>query len=143
MIVLDTNVVSEALRRDPAQSVVGWMRAQDPAGLFTTAICEAEILYGLAIMPDGRRRAALQAAARAIFETDFSGRILPFDSDSAKSYIDIVATRRRAGRPIGQAGAQIAAIARANGATLATRNVNDFTDCGVGLINPWTPAPLP
>jgi predicted nucleic acid-binding protein len=105
--------------------------------LFTTAICEAEILYGLALMPDGRRRVALQNAVAAIFAEDFSGRILAFDSAAAKAFADLAAARRRLGRPIAEFDAQIAAIASAHGAAVATRNVDDFADCGINVINPW------
>jgi len=137
MIVLDTNVVSEALRLNPADAVKRWMRAQASTSLFTTTICEAEILYGLALMPAGRRRAALEESVEAIFRVDFADRILPFDSTAARAFADISATRRRLGRPIGAFDAQIAAIARTHGAAVATRNVRDFDDCGIAIVSPW------
>jgi toxin FitB len=139
MIILDTNVLSEALRPRPSALVTRWMRTQHPSDLFTTAICEAEMLYGVAIMPDGRRRGVLHAAVRAIFDIEFDERVLAFDAVAAKAYADIVAARRRTGHPIAQADAQIAAIARANGAMLATRNLADFADCDVRVVNPFEP----
>jgi predicted nucleic acid-binding protein len=112
------------------------MRAQLSTILFTTAVTEAEIFYGLRIMPPGRRRAALEQMVIAIFE-QFADRILPFDSTAAGAYADILSVRRKLGRPLGQSDAQIAAIARSRGAALATRNIDDFVGCGVVLINPW------
>jgi predicted nucleic acid-binding protein len=137
VIVLDTNVLSETLRPKPADSVKRWMEAQPAATLFTTTICEAEILYGLALLPTGRRRAGLERAVAAIFEEELSGRILPFDSRAARAFAEIAARRRRSGRPIGEFDAQIAAIASAHGAAVATRNAEDFADCRVKVISPW------
>jgi toxin FitB len=137
MIVLDTNVLSETFRAKPADSVKRWMAAQPSTDLFTTAICEAEILYGVALMPPGRRRAALEQAVAAIFGEVFSGRILPFDGLAAKAFADIAAARRGLGLPIGEFDAQIAAIARSRSAAVATRNVGDFANCEIKIINPW------
>ena len=100
MIVLDTNVLSETLRPAPADSVSRWMKAQPSTSIFTTTICEAEIFYGLALMPRGRRRARLERAVAAIFEEDFAERILPFDSAAARAFAPIAARRRGLGRPI-------------------------------------------
>ncbi len=138
MIVLDTNVVSEMMRPAPAGAVSGWFARNATSSLFTTALTQAEILYGLALLPAGQKRQALIAAAQAIFAEDLAGRILPFDSAAAAFYPDIAATRRQAGRPISQIDAQIAAIARSRGAALATRNVRDFVECGIAVIDPWT-----
>jgi predicted nucleic acid-binding protein len=137
MIVLDTNVLSETLRPRPAESVKRWIQAQGPASLYTTAISQAEILYGAALLPAGRRRLALEEAIAGIFGRAFLGRVLSFDSSAAKSFAEIAATRRRSGRPISTLDAQIAAIAHSRGAAVATRNVEDFTNCGIELINPW------
>jgi predicted nucleic acid-binding protein len=137
MIVLDTNVLAELMKRGPAEAVIVWMAAQPVTSLFTTTITEAETLYGLALLPAGRRRSALTAAANAMFEVDFAGRILGFDSAAAREFADIAATRRHVGRPIAQADAQIAAIVRSRGAALATRNSADFTQCGISVVNPW------
>jgi hypothetical protein len=137
MIVLDTNVISELMRAAPAPAVAAWIAGKARASLFTTTLSQAEILYGLELLPEGRRRDALIAAAQPMFAEDFAGRVLPFDGDSAVAYADIAAARRRAGRPIAQIDAQIAAITRARGARLATRNTEDFEGCGIALIDPW------
>lgn len=137
MIILDTNVLSETLRSAPDPRVIEWFRAQRRAALFTTTITRAEILYGLGLLADGSRKAALSAAIQAIFEEDFAGRLLSFDSDAADLYATIAVTRKNAGRQISQFDAMIAAVARAAGATLATRNVKDFVDCGIAVIDPW------
>lgn len=137
MIVLDTNILSEMLRPSPAKSVEEWLVAQPPPMLFITAITQAEILYGLSLLDDGRKRKKLAEAIDAIFAEDFAGRILPFDTSAAATYATIVSDRRRAGRPISQFDGQIAAIARTRGADLATRNIRDFENCGISLINPW------
>jgi hypothetical protein len=137
MIVLDTNVLSETLRPRPADSVKQWMAAQAAALLYTTAISQAEILYGVALLPGGRRKLTLQEMAEAIFGQAFLGRVLPFDSAAAISFAQIAAMRRRSGRPISEADAQIAAIAHSRGAAIATRSVGDFENCGIEVISPW------
>jgi toxin FitB len=137
MIVLDTNVLSETLRPRPADSVKQWMASKAAALLYTTAINQAEILYGIAILPAGRRRLALQEMAEIIFAQAFRERVLPFDSAAAISFPQIASMRRRSGRAISDADAQIAAIAHSRGAAIATRNTTDFADCGVEVIIPW------
>ena len=137
MIILDTNVLSETLRSAPDPRVIEWFRAQRRAALFTTTITRAEILYGLGLLDDGSRKEALSVAIQAIFEEDFAGRLLSFDSDAADLYATIAVSRKRAGKQISQFDAMIAAVARAAGATLATRNVKDFVDCGIAVIEPW------
>ncbi|MBB2156603.1 type II toxin-antitoxin system VapC family toxin [Gluconacetobacter diazotrophicus] len=137
MIVLDTNVLSELMRAEPDPAVMAWMSRQPVPALFTTTVTQAEILYGLALLPEGRRRDTLLAAAHAMFEDIFPGRILPFDAEAARAYADIAAQRRREGDPISQFDAQIAAVARSRAATLATRNTRDFGRCGIALLNPW------
>jgi predicted nucleic acid-binding protein len=138
MIILDTNVISELLRPAPEPKVERWLSAQDGLNVYLTSISEAELRYGLAIMGNGKRRAALIDAVDRILREDLAGRILPFDSDAAQSYATIAAARRAAGQPIAQADCQIASIAHARGATVATRNTPDFEGCDVDLINPWT-----
>lgn len=138
MIVLDTNVVSELMKAAPSGKVVRWVSAQPSTSLFTTSITRAEILYGIMLLPPGRRRTAFEAAAEAMFTDDFGGRLLAFGSDAAQPYARIAAERRRGGRPISQFDAQIAAIARSAGATIATRNVSDYDGCGIDVIDPWT-----
>jgi len=139
MIVLDTNVLSETMRSSPASLVLRWMAAQPALGLFTTTVTEAEILFGLALLAPGQRRAAFEQAVEAMFAEDFAGRVLPFDRAAAAAFAEIAAVRRLAGRPISQADAQIAAIARSRGAAVATRNVKDFEGCGVVVVDPWAP----
>jgi predicted nucleic acid-binding protein len=140
MIVLDTNVISEMMRAHPAPRVSAWFAANPAPSLFTTALTEAEILYGLSILAAGKRRNALLAAAAAIFAEDLGGRVLAFDSPAAAAYAEIAAARRRSGQPISQTDAQIAAVAKSRGAALATRNTRDFSGCGVALVNPWSAA---
>ncbi|MGH7802813.1 MAG: type II toxin-antitoxin system VapC family toxin [Candidatus Binatia bacterium] len=137
MIVLDTNVVSELMKATPARRVVDWIAAQPATSLYTTSVTQAEILHGIALLPSGKRRRALEVAAEAMFRDDFDGRVLPFGSDAAPAYARIAVERRRAGRPISQFDAQIAAIARSADASIATRNVADYDACGVKVIDPW------
>jgi len=117
--------------------VEAWLAAQPSLSIFTTATTQAEILYGLRLLPMGRHRSELEAAILPIFEEDFAGRALPFDSEAAGAYSFIATSRRRAGKPISQFDAQIAAIVTSRGATLATRNVSDFLDTGITVVNPW------
>jgi toxin FitB len=137
MIVLDTNVLSEALRPKPSARVLDWMRSQPITALFTTTITEAELYYGLALLPKGKRRSSLESIVEPIFTQDLAGRVLPFDSSAAREYANIAASRRHAGRPISESDARIAAIVRSCRASLATRNVDDFSDCGLNVIDPW------
>ena len=138
MIVLDTNVLSEALRPLPSPIVMHWLAAQEPSSVFTTAIAQAEVLYGVETLPAGRRRLRLLAAVEKMFAEEFEDRILPFNEDAARAYAGIVDARVRAGRPMSQFDAMIAAIARSHRATVATRNTADFQNCGVDVVNPWT-----
>jgi predicted nucleic acid-binding protein len=136
MIVLDTNVLSELTRERPSPRVLHWHGTQED--LFTTAITQAEMFYGLELMPGGRRRRDMWTSLDRIFNDVFAVRILPFDSLAALMYADLAASRKRIGRPIKQPDAQIAAIARSRGAAVATRNTADFEHCGIKVINPWT-----
>lgn len=137
MIVLDTNIISELLLPAPEPAVVDWLAGQPPAAIFTTTVTEAEILYGLRLLPDGSRRRDLEAAILPIFSQDLAGRVLPFDREAAGVYGSIAADRRKSGRPISQFAAQIAAITLSRGAALATRNVSEFEGVGLAVINPW------
>ena len=136
MVILDTNVISEAMKPQPDPRVASWMARQNAEDLFTTAIAQAEILHGVAVLPDGKRKQDLASAARQIFGL-FADKIFPFDSAAAELFAEIVAERRRIGRPIGAFDAQIAAIARSTGMALATRNVADFDGVGVTVFDPW------
>ena len=138
MVVLDTNVVSETMRATPNPEVIAWMDSQRAERLFVAAVTEAEIRAGVAFLPDGARRRNLADVAQRAFGRLFADRILPFDSRAARVYAEVAARRRRSGRPISPADCQIAAIALSRSMALATRNVRDFADTGVELIDPWT-----
>ena len=137
--LLDTNVLSELLRAGPDPAVQAWVAAQPADSLCVSAVTQAEMLLGARLLPDGRRRRALEAALQAMFDEDFAERILPFDSAAVPAYVDVVSARRAAGRPISQFDAQIAAIAAYHRTRLATRNVGDFDQCGLSVVNPWHP----
>lgn len=136
MIVVDTNVTSELMRPSPAPAVAAWVRASSPKELYTTSITLAEIRYGLERLPAGRRKDALTNAAEDVFSA-FTEHVLPFDAAAATEYAAVVTRRDRAGTPIDGFDAQIAAICRTYGAALATRNVADFVDTGIDVIDPW------
>ena len=138
MIVLDTNVLSEAFKPSPSEAVLGWLGAQEPPSVFITTITQAELLYGVEMLPAGKRRMRLSAAIEKVFTEEFRERILPFDQDAARVFAKIVAGRDALGRPISQSDAMIAAVARSRRAALATRNTSDFEHCGVRIINPWS-----
>lgn len=137
MLVLDTNVISDQLRQRPDPSVSAWFAKQAPTSLHITAITLAEMLFGLELMPEGARRHGLMIGTGEIFGELFAGRVLPFDQMAATEYAIIRAERQRTDRPISQLDCQIAAIARAHGAALATRNTRDFAGCGIELVDPW------
>lgn len=137
MILLDTNVLSELMKPTPAPAVTDWVASRPATTLYTTSITQAEILHGVMLLPAGKRRNAFEAAAEAMFRDDFAGRILAFGTEAAPLYARIAVGRRKAGRPISHFDAQIAAIARVTGATVATRNVPDFEGCGVKIVDPW------
>lgn len=137
MVVIDTNVVSELMRRSPEPAVMAWFSRQASTNLYLTAVTEAELRAGAAILPSGRRRDRIAAEVDAVVREDFAGRVLPFDSDAARAYAEVAASRRSVGRPILEADGQIAAIARARDAAVATRNGADFEHCGIAVIDPW------
>jgi predicted nucleic acid-binding protein len=136
--ILDTNVISEPMQPSPSATVLDWWARQQSSALFITTVTVAEILYGIELLPQGKRRAALLAGAERMFDKVLAGRILPFDEDAARAFPEIAVRRRSQGRPLGALDAQIAAIARSRDAILATRNTADFEGCGVRLVNPWT-----
>jgi predicted nucleic acid-binding protein len=138
MIILDTNVLSEIMKPVPSPRVSTWLSSQPATELFTTSITEAEIFLGIELLPRGKRRDSLLSDAEAMFSKDLGGRILGFDSDSGRLFARIVAHRRALGRPVNHPDAQIAVIVKLRNAKLATRDVADFTDCGIDLIDPWT-----
>jgi toxin FitB len=137
MIVLDTNVVSEMMRATPAPNVVAWLNGQDASLLFLTAVTVGEIRYGLRVLPQGKRRRSLEEGFERILAEAFPGRILVFDEAAAHRYGEIMGRRQEIGRPLAILDGQIASIAWSNGCSVATRNVQDFLDCGVEVINPF------
>jgi predicted nucleic acid-binding protein len=138
--ILDTNVISELMRPEPHPAVLSWVGGQRPSVLHTTSVTQAEIFYGVAVLPAGKRRDALAAAADAVFAEDLAGRVLPFDGGAAERYAEIRAARRRAGTPMEAFDAQIAAIALTSDAVLATRDLGDFAGCGLTVVDPWRTA---
>jgi predicted nucleic acid-binding protein len=135
--VLDTNVISELMRSEPHPVVFAWTAAQPRASLYTTSLSRGEVLAGIAIMSEGRRRAALAETAEVMFGEEFRGRILPYSAEAATAYAEIYAARRQMGRPIETADLIVAATARAHGATVVTRDTGGFEGCDLPLINPW------
>jgi toxin FitB len=140
MIILDTNVVSELMRPEPAAQVANWVRDRDRRELRTTVVTLAEVRYGIARLPDGRRKQVLLAAADDVFSA-FEDQILPVDTAVAEHYAAIASGRERAGTPIAGFDALIAAVCRRQGAALATRNVSDFDGTGIEIIDPWLQSP--
>lgn len=143
MIVLDTNVITELMRPSPNPRVLSWADELDPGAVAITSMNAAEILHGLARLPDGRRRQALQQSWDTLLSEVFAGRVWGFNGEAAHWYGQLLSRRERLGRPIATADAVIAAtvLAQANnldqGTSLATRNLDDFADLGLLLINPW------
>lgn len=137
MIVLDTNVLSELMRTRPDARVINWVDAQAFERPVITAVTVAEILYGIARLPAVNKQRQLEMMADGLINEDFAGRILSFDLPAARQYAEIVADRKRIGRPLHTADAMIASVCRAHGANLATRNVRDFEGTGVVVTDPW------
>lgn len=138
MIILDTNVVSEPLRLEPDPTVLNWLDAHDPATFYITTINLAELFAGVEKMPQGRRREALEQALTRQVASLFEGRILNFDAKAAEALAKAASGAQAQGNPIGFADCAIAAIARAKGFAVATRNVRDFKGTSVEVIDPWT-----
>ena len=137
MILIDTNVLSELMRSEPDAAVLGWLDSFQKSDLGVSAVSVAEILYSIAALSKGRRKKRLLEAASEMFDEDFAGRIFAFDGPAAIEYADIVIGREKIGRPISMPDAQIASICRVTGSALATRNIKDFENTGIELINPW------
>lgn len=138
MIIVDTNVVSELMRPQPAPVVVNWIRSRGRRELYTTSITLAEIRYGIERLPEGRRKRLMQITAEQVF-VSFEEQVLPFDATTAMQYAPVAGAREQAGAPIDGFEAQIASICRTYQAALATRNLKDFEDTGID-INPWVQA---
>lgn len=139
MYIIDTNVASELIGHSRVQepNVVSWFGAQRMGDMYLTAVNQAELMYGIALMPIGKRSSSLQSATERWLASGFLERILPFDDDASLVYAQIAATRRLSGQPIGTADCQIAAITRVRNAVLVTRNVRDFEGTGIEIVNPW------
>ncbi len=137
MIILDTNVVSELMRKRPDETVLDWLRKQSSAQLRLTALTVAEIRRGIGLLPNSRRKTGLEHAFETFLARGFEERILPFTENTARVYAPIYNARVRAGLGVGELDLLIAAIAREYDARLATRNTADFESCGLRLINPW------
>lgn len=141
MIILDTNVISELMRAKPEPVVVSWFRVRPLLEMATTTINLAEIRFGLARLPFGRRRRDLEVTFNSLAARGFANRVFDFDASAADVYGDLAVERERAGRRLEGFDGLIAAIAKSRGMPIATRNANDFAGCGIDLINPWSPAP--
>jgi predicted nucleic acid-binding protein len=137
MLIVDTNVVAELMRPAPDEGVAHWLDRRPLGDLAITAVTVGEILYGLDLLPDGRRKADLASRFGMVLKRAFSGCVLPFDDAAAILCAKIRGDRRRTGRPVSINDAMIAAIARSQGAMVVTRNIDDFEGCGIVLVNPW------
>ncbi|MBI1731835.1 MAG: type II toxin-antitoxin system VapC family toxin [Gammaproteobacteria bacterium] len=137
MIVLDTNVLSALMRETPDAPVVAWLDRQPAVSIWITSITLFEARLGLALLPRGRRRKSLEAAFVRVLEEDLENRVLDFDNAAAAEAAELTAARREVGRPLDMRDTQIAGIVLARRATLATRNVRDFGDLDVAVIDPW------
>ena len=137
MILLDTNVISEVIRVAPSKAVLGWLNDQDSSSLYVSAVTIGEIEYGLRILPIGKRRLELKERFERFVSYAFAQRVLAYDEAAARTYGDVMGIRKELGRPMSVPDGQIAAVARSNGLTVATRNVRDFADCGVDVVNPF------
>src|ERR1700749_1453595 len=137
MIILDTNVISEFTRPVPSRQVMNWFQTENPANLSTTTITEAEILAGIALLPEGKRKTAILRETEAMLGI-LAPRIFDFNRKAAHAYAFITIQRKASGLATTPADSQIAAIARVHGAAVATRNTADFTHCGIKVIDPWT-----
>ncbi|KGK41157.1 plasmid stability protein StbB [Nitrincola sp. A-D6] len=137
MIILDTNVISEPLRQAPESRVIEWIDAQALETLYLSAITVAELRFGMASLPTGKRRDRLQESLEKQILPLFAGRVLPFDISASQAYSELMSKARAVGLATGTADGYIAATAAANGMMVATRDVSPFEAAGVDIINPW------
>ena len=137
MIVLDTNIVSEVMKVSPSKWVIEWLNAQESSSLFLSTVTIGEIEFGLRVLPDGQRRRSLKERFEQFVSQAFTQRVLDYDESAARTYGEVMGYRRELGRPLSVPDGHIASIARAHGFAVATRNVSDFEECGIELINPW------
>ena len=137
MIILDTNVLSALMRKAPDAAVVAWLDSQPAESIWITSVTLFEARLGLALLPDGKRRAALVSAFARLLEEDLENRVVDFDAGAAIEAAELAAQRQRAGRPVDIRDTQIAGIALARRATLATRNARHFADLTINVVDPW------
>lgn len=137
MIILDTNVISALMRKAPDAAVVRWLDRQPGESIWITSVTLFEARLGLALLPGGKRRTALVSAFARLLEEDLENRVLDFDTRAAIEAAELAARRRRGGKPVDIRDTQIAGIALARRATLATRNTRHFMDLDVNVIDPW------
>lgn len=137
MLILDTNIISELMKHTPSPEVTAWVDHQNVTQLFITTVTIAEIAYGLHALPEGNRRQLLEIAFNQAVLGAFSHRILPFDEEAAHCYGKIMGQRKKLGRPLSILEGQIASIAYVRGATIATHNTRDFSDCRLEIVNPF------
>lgn len=139
MIVLDTNVISELWKAEPDPNVLSWIDAQMVETLYLSTITIAEICFGLAAMPEGKRRTIYRDRLEKEVLPAFSGRILSFDLEASRAYAELMARAKEAGKAIGKADGYIAATAVAHALMVATRDISPFVAAGLNVINPWDP----
>ena len=137
MIVLDTNVVSEAMKPEPSPAVMAWLNAQAAPTLFLSSVTLAELLFGIAALPAGRRKDLLSQALEGLLRL-FRDRVLPFDTDAARHYAELAVTARASGRGLPTPDGYIAAIAASRGFMVASRDTAPYEAASVSVINPWT-----
>ena len=137
MMILDTNIVSEMMKSASNRQVRYWLNEQEPSELFITSVTVAEIIYGIRILQDGKRKKHLEVTFSNIVRKAFEFRVLKFDEKAAYQYGDIMAHRRLQGRPLSVCDGQIASIAHVHSYAVVTRNTNDFSGCSLDLINPF------
>jgi predicted nucleic acid-binding protein len=137
VILLDTNVLSALMRSQPDPSVVAWLDRQPPDSIWITSVTVFEVEFGLALLPMGRRRTALENAYRELLRDDLQNRVASFDQEAASIAAELAATRQQAGQPVDTRDTEIAGIAMARRATLATRNVAHFQGLSTPALNPW------
>lgn len=140
MIILDTNVLSALMRSAPDAAVIDWLDEQPSESIWITSVTEFESRFGLALLPEGKRRRALEAAFAHLLKEDLENRVLPFDSAAAEQAALLAARRQQAGLPVDMRDTQIAGISLSRRAILATRNVRHFSDLDVPVVNPWASA---
>lgn len=141
MILLDTNVVSETTKLDPEATMIRWLDSQIAESLYLSTVSLAELHLGIALLPEGRRKATLRHSVSRIIADLFGPRILAFDERAALAFSEIMSAAQHAGRRIGLADGQIAAIAQANGMIVATRDIDPFKVAGLTVIDPWNATP--